>query len=326
MRYHIQRSDIGNFYRNTYSNRSCKLPFSTSNDAIESDALKMQISEWKSSKFKAQSIEIESCCDQEVLGSMEDNMVQLHFVSQGSASLSYGTETSFKMNCSTNNIYAGIKDEVSHRFGKQKHYEFFKVFIPYEFIDSLGVEYACVFAPLLQSIAHQEPLMLHDDSRLTTLDMQLVIDQLKRSQAMGNIAPLYFEAKVQELLFLQLQQHKCGKQNAQHTYSHYLNQVNEARRILEAQYHNPPSIKELAMMVGMSNTVLKASFKKNLGTTVYGYLYNYRMNIARTLLLDHSCTIAEVAEQSGYEHASHFTTAFKRKFGLSPVAFRRKSA
>jgi AraC-like DNA-binding protein len=46
------------------------------------------------------------------------------------------------------------------------------------------------------------------------------------------------------------------------------------------------------------------------------------MNLARQYLLDTDKTIQEVADVVGYEHQSHFSTAFKRKFRMSPQAYR----
>ncbi|MFC2634249.1 MAG: helix-turn-helix transcriptional regulator, partial [Capnocytophaga granulosa] len=53
------------------------------------------------------------------------------------------------------------------------------------------------------------------------------------------------------------------------------------------------------------------------------YLYDYKMNLAQQLLLHTDKSIGEIALQCGYEHLSHFSTAFKRKFGLSPQEMRR---
>ena len=40
-------------------------------------------------------------------------------------------------------------------------------------------------------------------------------------------------------------------------------------------------------------------------------------------LLDTDKTIFEIALDCGYEYASHFTTAFKRKYGLTPKQFKK---
>ncbi len=42
------------------------------------------------------------------------------------------------------------------------------------------------------------------------------------------------------------------------------------------------------------------------------------MDYAEGLLLDSSCTVEDVSDVLGYEHAQHFSTAFK-KFGNKPL-------
>jgi AraC-like DNA-binding protein len=42
------------------------------------------------------------------------------------------------------------------------------------------------------------------------------------------------------------------------------------------------------------------------------------MNRSKELLINEDMKIAEVAKLSGYKHASHFTTAFKKYFGYLP--------
>jgi AraC-like DNA-binding protein len=46
------------------------------------------------------------------------------------------------------------------------------------------------------------------------------------------------------------------------------------------------------------------------------------MEMACRYLLDTDRTVQEIAELVGYEYHSHFTTAFRRKFGVSPVEYR----
>ena len=68
---------------------------------------------------------------------------------------------------------------------------------------------------------------------------------------------------------------------------------------------------------------LKNGFKKQFGVTVFGYLFDYRMKTACRYLMNTDKTIQEVGELVGYEYHSHFTTAFKRKFFVSPQEYRR---
>lgn len=325
MRYRIHSSDIQDFYRNRYLQTEKEAPFCSMADIIEADPFKMSIKEWKTPSFKAQLIQIKSIKELQVCGEIEDNVVMLHFVSKGDISLVYDTNHSLKMNENTNNVFTSLKKKVKHHFFENRQYEYFKVFLPYDFVYSISDKNPEVFGPFIKSVEKHRQLMIQDHC-LTTMEMQFVIDQIKNCQVMGNIAPFYFDTKVTELFFLQLQQKSSQKCNTCTSYKHYNDQVNKARNIIESQYQNPPTIKELASAVGMSATILKASFKLFFGTTIYGYLFDYRMNIARKLLFDTSYSIAEIAERSGYEHASHFTIAFKRKFGISPGAYKKKVA
>ncbi|MDR2622200.1 MAG: AraC family transcriptional regulator, partial [Dysgonamonadaceae bacterium] len=96
-----------------------------------------------------------------------------------------------------------------------------------------------------------------------------------------------------------------------------------AKAIIRQEYLNPPSLHHLALMVGTNECKLKNGFKKLFGTTVFGYLFDYRMDLACKYLLDSDKTIQDIALLTGYEHHSHFSMAFKRKFCISPQAYRQ---
>jgi len=79
----------------------------------------------------------------------------------------------------------------------------------------------------------------------------------------------------------------------------------------------------LAARVYLSHSGLIWKFKHELGTTPSQYLILLRMQQAKQLLLNHSYTVAEIAEQCGYENPYYFTNAFHRYSGMSPTQFRR---
>ena len=64
------------------------------------------------------------------------------------------------------------------------------------------------------------------------------------------------------------------------------------------------------------------SLKQEFGTTVFQYLFDYRMDLAAHYLLDTSLPIADIGIKLGYDYQSHFCTAFKRKHGVTPMEFR----
>lgn len=72
---------------------------------------------------------------------------------------------------------------------------------------------------------------------------------------------------------------------------------------------------------------LRKLFKKELGVTPLEYMTNLRMKKAETLLTamwTNEYSIAEIAEQCGYEDALYFSRVFKKHFGCAPSAFAKK--
>ncbi len=102
-----------------------------------------------------------------------------------------------------------------------------------------------------------------------------------------------------------------------------LNRLYEARDYLAQHFVTPPTIPELARMVGMNQTKLKAGFKAILGVTIYQYIMERRMQLASELLLTHDYNVAEIAYKVGYEYPTNFTYAFKKRFGCLPRAWSR---
>jgi AraC-like DNA-binding protein len=80
----------------------------------------------------------------------------------------------------------------------------------------------------------------------------------------------------------------------------------------------PPTIKELAREVAMSESKLKKVFKTVYGLPVYEYFQRQRMKKARLMLLSGNYSIKDVGYTLGYSNLSNFTLAFKKEFGKLP--------
>ena len=99
--------------------------------------------------------------------------------------------------------------------------------------------------------------------------------------------------------------------------------VHAARDILEKEIQDPPTVPELARMVGTNECRLKRDFKAALQTTPYAYVVARRMDIARAALMRGDCSITSVAQQVGYSNTSHFSAAFFKMHGLLPKDIKR---
>ena len=96
----------------------------------------------------------------------------------------------------------------------------------------------------------------------------------------------------------------------------------KARDVLNDTFQNPPTLRELAAMVGTNECTLKKVFKQMFSITVFDYLNDLRMNKAARLLADSNNTINNIATELGFSSQSHFTTAFRKRYELTPKEYR----
>ena len=169
-------------------------------------------------------------------------------------------------------------------------------------------------------IENKNPSRFHFNVGGITARMKSIIEQIWHYPYQGAIARMYLEAKVLELLALQLTQlAKSDLSTARSALNpKNIDPIYEARNILSKRLEDPPSILELAEQVGVSDRTLRRGFGKLFGTTVVGYSNQLRIEQAETLLRTGNLSVAEVANKVGYSHLGHFAAAFKRQFGITP--------
>lgn len=95
-----------------------------------------------------------------------------------------------------------------------------------------------------------------------------------------------------------------------------------ARRILDREFADPPTTRQLAAEVGCSAEHLTRAFKASYGFTIRGWIRRRRVEQARRLLLQTRFDIGEIAERLGFADAAHFARTFRRATSVSPSQFR----
>lgn len=154
-----------------------------------------------------------------------------------------------------------------------------------------------------------------------TAEMKWVLNDMRNCQRSGHLKQLYLEAKITELLMLQLEQyHKHQEQPCQKSILRGDDEqrITEAKAILEKNYANPPTIQELARLVYLNEYKLKKGFKACCNITIHNYVVQLRMEKARQLLTLSQQSIGDIAHEVGYKNSAHFTAAFKKHFGFLP--------
>lgn len=80
------------------------------------------------------------------------------------------------------------------------------------------------------------------------------------------------------------------------------------------------SIEEIAHYTGRSLATFKRDFKKISNLTPEKWLIKKRLEKAYELLNTGKKKVVEVSMEVGFRNPSHFSTAFKKEFGISPTA------
>jgi AraC-like DNA-binding protein len=160
-----------------------------------------------------------------------------------------------------------------------------------------------------------------------TVPMKWLINSIQRCSRTGLLKRLFLEAKVLELLMLQVEQSELPVMDRPERASRNseVDAIYDAKTIIEKSIDDPPSIRELARLVGLNEFSLKKGFRDTFQTTIYGYVNELKMEQARQLILEGDKTIHEIASLAGYKNPQHFTVAFKKYYGYLPSKLRMSS-
>ncbi|MEO0685712.1 MAG: AraC family transcriptional regulator, partial [Cyanobacteria bacterium J06649_11] len=122
----------------------------------------------------------------------------------------------------------------------------------------------------------------------TTSQMQTVLRQILNCPYQALTKQLYLEGKVLELMALRLEDLQDIKSlnSTTNLKPEQIDSIYQAKEIIISNFKNPPSLLSLSRQVNLNDCTLKKGFQQIFGTTVFGYLHNYRMERAKELLLE----------------------------------------
>ena len=95
---------------------------------------------------------------------------------------------------------------------------------------------------------------------------------------------------------------------------------------IQENYRKRLTLDIIASEAGFSKYYVNRLFKQYMGTTVVDYLIRIRMQKAKELLKNETCSIKQISGLVGYSEPNYFTWTFKKMEGMSPLKFRYEQA
>jgi transcriptional regulator GlxA family with amidase domain len=96
--------------------------------------------------------------------------------------------------------------------------------------------------------------------------------------------------------------------------------------IMRKQLAGGSTVDEIAAAVGISRRQLDRLFLQQFEQTTQGYWQEMRLQHLRWRLINSTSSLSALADEIGAQDASHVGKLFKRRFGVSPGAFRKDAA
>jgi len=135
---------------------------------------------------------------------------------------------------------------------------------------------------------------------------QLKIQSLLLEVIIHQVESLYVENENKEII----------------TNKNHYDKIQMVKKLIDEDLSKNHTISELAKTVGTNEQYLKKHFKQFYGKTVMSYITEMKMEHAKKLILMGKYRVSDVARMTGYKHSTHFTTAFKKYFGIIPNSLR----
>ena len=222
----------------------------------------------------------------------------------------------------THNIFYTSNFKASFTIPPFKQINYLSIILSKEFYYNIINEDWQLHEKFSKNILRKESSYLNSKYLPFSPAIQWVTHEIKNCTRQGVLKRIYIESKIKELLIHQLEaiitKPTLKEKIDEEEYSKLL----EAKKILDNDYRNTPTLPELSRLISLNEFKLKKGFKACFGTTVKSYIIKLRMEHAKELFQSKTATVSEAAYKCGYKDVSHFSAAFKSYYGFSPQKFK----
>ncbi len=102
-------------------------------------------------------------------------------------------------------------------------------------------------------------------------------------------------------------------------------QLIRAMEFAQSKFNEGLSVRAWASELHMATHEFTRRFRMSTGAAPYRWFLETRVDRATDLLSTTTLKVADVAQQTGFSNQSHFTAAFRRQIGISPLEWRAQN-
>lgn len=139
--------------------------------------------------------------------------------------------------------------------------------------------------------------------------------------ARGDLDPLELESLAQALLVSALEA-SGARRTPRRLRGGVRRRVHRVRDAVASAPERSWSLAELAGLAHVSPGQLTRIFREEVGMPVHAYVVRARLGKALDAVLQTDESLVDVAIANGFSSHSHFTSRFRREFGIAPAALR----
>lgn len=114
------------------------------------------------------------------------------------------------------------------------------------------------------------------------------------------------------------------RQVGQEERSRYSTLVQDILAVIEQKYASPLTLNSIAQRLNYSSAYLSRLFSAEMGLSFSEYLQHFRLERASYRIANTTLPICRIAEDVGYKDIQFFYQLFKRFYGVTPTAYRKK--
>src|SRR5690606_5084341 len=182
--------------------------------------------------------------------------------------------------------YSSAYDERLRFIPENGKVQILEVNLPVTYYDGLLSGSSALQDDFLGRIDSDQQGYLQNQKLPITLPMRWIINTISQNRRTGVFKRIFLESKILELLMLQVEQAEGNERLVEDRSLQSTDQeaLYEAKAILERNLTDPPTIRNLAKMVGMNEFDLKRRFKQTFNATIYGFVSKAKMQQAKQIL------------------------------------------